>query len=70
MALDPIALARQLIDIPSTTENERAAAEFLDAQLTKLGFATRRQDVTPTRFNVFASAGGRPAQEGPRRGGG
>ena len=60
MALDPIALARQLIDIPSTTENELGVAEFLDKQLTALGFATRRQEVTATRFNVFASAGGRP----------
>ena len=58
--LDPIAFARQLIDIPSTTENEREVGEFLDRELTRLGFATRRQAVTDTRFNLFASAGGRP----------
>jgi acetylornithine deacetylase len=58
--LDPIALARQLIDIPSTTENERAVGEFLDAELTKLGYATRRQTVSESRFNLLAAAGGHP----------
>ncbi len=58
--IDPIALARQLIDIPSTTENERAVAEFLERELTRLGFACRRQEVAPERFNLYASAGGRP----------
>lgn len=58
--LDPLALARQLIDIPSTTDDERAVAEFLEATLGRLGFSTKRQEVTASRFNVFASAGGRP----------
>jgi acetylornithine deacetylase len=58
--IDPIALARQLIDIPSTTENERAVAEFLERELTRLGFACRRQEVTAERFNLYAAAGGRP----------
>lgn len=58
--VDPLALTRQLIDIPSTTENEHDVGEFLDATLTRLGFATQRQEVTPARFNVFASAGGTP----------
>ena len=60
MALDPISFARQLIDVPSPTENEFAVGELLDAELTRLGFTTQRHDVTPTRFNLFASAGGRP----------
>jgi acetylornithine deacetylase len=60
MPLDSIRLARQLIDIPSTTENERAVAEFLETELSRLGFATRLQEVTPTRFNLFAAAGGTP----------
>jgi acetylornithine deacetylase len=60
MTIDPIALARQLIDIPSPTESERAVGEFLETELTKLGYATRRHDVAPNRFNVFAPAGGRP----------
>ena len=58
--LDPIAFARQLIDIPSTTENEAAVVEFVERQLTQLGFACRRHAVSETRFNLFASAGGRP----------
>jgi acetylornithine deacetylase len=58
--IDPIAFARQLIDIPSTTGDEAAHADFLDRELRRLGFETRRQEVTPTRFNLFASAGGRP----------
>jgi acetylornithine deacetylase len=58
--IDPIALARQLIDIPSTTEDEAAHGGFLERELRRLGFATQRQAVTASRFNLFASAGGRP----------
>lgn len=58
--IEPIAFARQLIDIPSTTENERAVGEFLDKELSGLGFATRRHAVTDSRFNLYAAAGGRP----------
>lgn len=58
--IEPLALARQLIDIPSPTESERDVAEFLDAQLTGMGFTTRRHAVTNERFNLYASAGGRP----------
>ena len=58
--IDPLKLARQLIDIPSTTENERAVAEFLEQQLTQLGFSCRRHVVSDTRFNLYAAAGGRP----------
>lgn len=58
--IDPIQLARQLIDIPSPTESERAVGEFIESQLAALGYSTRRHDVAENRFNVFASAGGRP----------
>lgn len=58
--IDAIRLARQLIDIPSTTENERAVGDFLDDELTRLGFTTRTQSVSKTRFNLFAAAGARP----------
>ncbi|HVR38879.1 MAG TPA: M20/M25/M40 family metallo-hydrolase [Thermoanaerobaculia bacterium] len=58
--LDPLALARQLIDIPSPTESEHDVGVFLDDTLTRLGFATRRHAVTSGRFNLYASAGGRP----------
>jgi acetylornithine deacetylase len=60
MAIDPLTLTRALIDIPSPTEHEGEVGEFLDRTLTSLGFATRRQEAAPSRFNLFASAGGRP----------
>jgi acetylornithine deacetylase len=60
MALDPISFARQLIDVPSPTESELAVGELLERELTRLGFTTRRHDVTPTRFNLLALAGGTP----------
>ncbi len=60
MAFDPIAFARLLIDTPSPTESEFPAAELLERELSRLGFATRRQEVTPTRFNLLALAGGTP----------
>jgi acetylornithine deacetylase len=58
--MDPLALARTLIDIPSTTDDEGAVGAFLFDELTRLGYACRKQAVSETRFNVFASAGGRP----------
>ena len=60
MTLDPIALARRLIDVPSPTESEFAVGEMLDRELTALGFQTRRHEVTDTRFNLLALAGGHP----------
>ncbi|PYQ29336.1 MAG: peptidase dimerization protein [Acidobacteria bacterium] len=60
MPMDPFTLARQLIDIPSPTDHEYAVAEHLDHLLTRMGFATRRHDVSQSRFNLYASAGGRP----------
>ncbi len=58
--MDPLALTRQLIDIPSTTDDEGAVGAFLFDELTRLGYACRKQAVSETRFNVFASAGGHP----------
>jgi acetylornithine deacetylase len=58
--IDPLRLARQLIDIPSPTEQERAVAEFLEQELSRLGFQCRRHEVTEARFNLYAAAGGRP----------
>jgi acetylornithine deacetylase len=58
--IDPIALARELIDIPSPTGEERAMGEALERTLSRLGFTVKRHDVERDRFNVFASAGGRP----------
>jgi acetylornithine deacetylase len=60
MPIDPIALARQLIDIPSPTGDESAHGTYLDRELTRLGFITQRYPVTETRFNLYATAGGKP----------
>lgn len=58
--IDAIALARQLIDIPSTTDDELAVANFLFDELTRQGYACRKHALSETRFNVYASAGGHP----------
>ena len=60
MPFDPISFARRLIDIPSPTDHEHDVGVFLDEELQRLGFSTRRQEVAESRFNLFASAGGRP----------
>lgn len=57
---DPLAFARKLIDIPSPSGQERDAGQFLFEQLRALGYQCRTHDVEANRFNVFASAGGRP----------
>ena len=58
--IDAIALARQLIDIASPSDHEIDVANFLFDFLSKAGYACRKQEVASGRFNVFASAGGRP----------
>ena len=60
MPIDPIAFACRLIDVPSPSDSELAIAELLESELTRLGFATQRHDVSDTRFNLLARAGGRP----------
>jgi acetylornithine deacetylase len=69
MAIDPIQLTKQLVDIESTTYHEAPAGEFLAAYLAAQGYAIERQPVaqphhahpgagTGERFNVYASAPG------------
>lgn len=60
MSLDPIRLARQLIDIPSTTGEERGHSQFLASVLAERGFSVEEQDVGSGRVNLFATAGGVP----------
>jgi len=60
MPIDPIALACRLIDVPSPTDSELAVGELLENELTRLGFTTQRHDVSDTRFNLLARAGGKP----------
>ena len=57
---DAIAFARRLIDIPSPTEAEGAVGEFLDAELTALGYDCCRHAISEGRFNLLAAAGGLP----------
>jgi len=52
--MDPVALARQLIDIESVTGKEGAAASFLAGYLEELGYLVERMPVQGERFNVFA----------------
>jgi acetylornithine deacetylase len=58
--IDPIAFARKLIDIPSPTGEECAVGEFLNTELTGLGYSIRRHQVGDERFNLYAAAGGSP----------
>ena len=70
MAIDPIELTRQLVNIHSTTYHEHDAGVFLDEYLAAQGWATERMPVpkpavgTPgaegggERFNVYASMPG------------
>lgn len=57
---DAIRFAKRLIDIPSPTESEFDAAQFLHDELAALGYSCRKQPVSERRFNVYAAAGGRP----------
>jgi acetylornithine deacetylase len=66
MAIDPIQLTRQLVDIESTTYHEAPAGEFLAEYLAAQGYSVERQPVpqpdlartpgggTGPRFNVYA----------------
>src|SRR5258708_7675098 len=53
--MDPLRLTRELVDIDSTTGNERAAGEFLLVTLRALGWHAAAMAVEPGRFNVFAT---------------
>jgi acetylornithine deacetylase len=58
--VDPIEFARRLIDIPSPTGEEHDVAVFLHDELARRGYDCRKHAVTDSRFNVFASARGKP----------
>ena len=52
--MEPVAFARSLIDIDSTTWREGAAARQLAAELSALGYQVTEQPVSDDRINVFA----------------
>jgi acetylornithine deacetylase len=55
--VDPIALARQLIDIDSTTGREGEAARVLATYLRGRGYSVLEQPVIADRINVIAAVG-------------
>jgi acetylornithine deacetylase len=55
--VDPIALARRLIDIDSTTGREGEAARALATYLRGRGYSVLEQPVTADRINVIAAVG-------------
>jgi acetylornithine deacetylase len=57
--MDVVSLTRRLVDIESISGNERAVGEFLLAHLSSLGYAATRMEVSPERFNVYATVPGR-----------
>ena len=55
--VDPVALARRLIDIDSTTGHEGEVAEVLAAYLRERGYSVLQQPLENDRCNVIAAAG-------------
>jgi len=55
--MDPVAFARGLIDIDSTTGREGEAGRWLVRHLRELGFSVTEQRVDNERFNVIATTG-------------
>jgi acetylornithine deacetylase/succinyl-diaminopimelate desuccinylase-like protein len=51
-------VATDLIRIPSPTGSERAVAEYIEQELTKLGLRVRRHAVSDDRFNVSGTLPG------------
>ena len=55
--MDPVAIARALVDIDSTTGREAEAGRWLAGCLREAGFAVTEQPVDDTRFNILATTG-------------
>jgi acetylornithine deacetylase len=58
--MDIVALTRQLVDIESITGNEGPVGHFLEQELRKLGYNTRRMPVEGERANVYATSSQEP----------
>ena len=59
-SVDPVSLARSLIDIDSTTGREREAGVWLARFLDGHGYRVREQPVSDGRYNLFASDADEP----------
>lgn len=55
--IDPVGLARSLVDIDSTTGREGEAGAWLARFLTDRGYRVAEQPVSPGRSNVYATIG-------------
>jgi acetylornithine deacetylase len=53
--MDPIAFTRELVQIDSPTGQEGPVGEHLAQALGRLGYDVQRQEVTPGRWNVYAT---------------
>jgi acetylornithine deacetylase len=58
--MDIVALTRQLVDIESITGNEATVGHFLEQELRKLGYESRRMPVEGERANVYATSSQQP----------
>ena len=58
--MNPFALTRQLIDVPSLTGEEKGVAHFLATHLETLGYNVERQHVNDDRFNLIATTDDKP----------
>ncbi len=61
--MDIVALTRQLVDIESITGNEGPVGHFLEQELRKLGYNSRRMPVEGERANVYATSPQHPNPE-------
>jgi len=53
--IDPIALTRDLVQIPSPTGEEGAVVDYMASLLARLGYRVERLSVTPGRDNLYAT---------------
>ena len=58
--MDLFSFTRQLVDIESITGNETRVAEFLLAELQRLGYRAEKMPVEGDRFNLWATAPNQP----------
>ncbi len=57
--MEPLALLKKLVSINSVFGSEGKMGEFLEGQLQQRGFAVRRVEIAPGRFNVIGERGTR-----------
>jgi len=54
--MDVVALTRQLVGIESITDNEASVGDFLQRELTRLGYRANKMAVEGPRCNIFATS--------------